>query len=45
MWTCRARTRDGRTFIGQSRSINTARRQAMSRCGSRSRSCFMSSCR
>ena len=46
VWTCRARSRrSGRTFIGQSRNANTARRIALNRCWSRSSGCFISSCR
>jgi len=45
-WTCFARSRrSGRTFSGQSRNANTARRIALNRCRSRSSSCFISSCR
>src|ERR1700741_74306 len=40
-WTCFARSRrSGRTFSGQSRNANTARRIALNRCRSRSGSCF-----
>ena len=46
MWTCRARSRrSGRTFIGQSRNANTARRIALNRCRSRSGGCFITGCR
>ena len=45
-WTCFARSRrSGRTFSGQSRNANTARRIALNRCRSRSGSCFISRCR
>ena len=45
-WTCFARSRrSGRTFSGQSRNANTARRIALNRCWSRSSSCFISRCR
>lgn len=44
-WTCFARSRGGRTFSGQSRNANTARRIALNRCRSRSRGCFISRCR
>ena len=45
-WTCWARSRrSGRTFSGQSRNANTARRIALNRCWSRSSSCFISRCR
>ena len=46
MWTCFARSRrSGRTFSGQSRNANTARRIALNRCWNRSSSCFISRCR
>jgi hypothetical protein len=46
VWTCRARNRrSGRTFIGQSRNANTARRIALNRCRSRPGSCVITSCR
>ena len=45
-WTCFARSRrGGRTFSGQSRNANTARRIALNRCRSRSGSCFITRCR
>jgi hypothetical protein len=45
-WTCFARSRrSGRTFSGQSRNANTARRIALNRCRSRSGSCFIRFCR
>jgi hypothetical protein len=45
-WTCFARSRrSGRTFSGQSRNANTARRIALNRCRSRSSSCFITRCR
>jgi hypothetical protein len=45
-WTCFARSRrGGRTFSGQSRNANTARRVALNRCRSRSNSCFITRCR
>jgi hypothetical protein len=45
-WTCFARSRrGGRTFSGQSRNANTARRIALNRCRSRSSSCFITRCR
>jgi hypothetical protein len=46
MWTCFARSRhSGRTFTGQSRNANTARRIALNRCWSRSSGCFIRNCR
>jgi hypothetical protein len=45
-WTCLARSRhSGRTFSGESRSANVARRIALNRCENRSRGCFISNCR
>jgi hypothetical protein len=45
-WTCFARSRrSGRTFSGQSRNANTARRIALNRCRSRSSVCFITRCR
>jgi hypothetical protein len=44
-WTCVARGRGGRTFLGQSRNANTARRIALNRCWSRSSGCVIRSCR
>ena len=45
-WTCFARSRrSGRTFSGQSRNANTARRIALNRCRSRSGGCFITRCR
>jgi len=45
-WTCFARShRSGRTFSGQSRNANTARRSALNRCRSRTSSCFITRCR
>lgn len=44
-WTCWVRNTQGRTFSGQGRSRETARRLAMDRCAARSNSCRLSSCR
>jgi hypothetical protein len=44
-WTCVARGRGGRTFLGQSRNANTARRIALNRCWNRSSGCVIRSCR
>ncbi|MBX3022120.1 MAG: hypothetical protein KF799_10640 [Bdellovibrionales bacterium] len=45
MWTCWVRSRQGRTFTGSSTNRNSARRIAMSRCGSVSTSCQLRTCR
>ena len=45
MWTCVARGRSGRTFLGQSRNANAARRIALNRCRDRSSGCFIRNCR
>jgi hypothetical protein len=45
LWTCFARGRSGRTFSGQSRSANVARRVALERCWNRSSRCVITSCR
>jgi hypothetical protein len=46
MWTCVARSRrTGRTFSGQSRNANAARRIALNRCWNRANGCFIASCR
>jgi len=45
-WTCFARSRrSGRTFSGQSRNANRARRIALNRCRSRAGGCFITRCR
>ena len=45
MWTCVARGRGGRTFLGQSTNANAARRIALNRCWNRSSGCIIRSCR
>ena len=45
LWTCVARSRSGRTFSGQSRNANAARRIALNRCWNRSSGCFIRNCR
>lgn len=46
VWTCFARNpRSGRTFSGQSRQANNARRIALNRCNHRTSGCRISSCR
>lgn len=45
MWTCVARGRGGRTFLGQSRNANAARLIALNRCRDRSSGCFIRNCR
>ena len=45
LWTCFARGRSGRTFSGQSRSANVARRVALERCRNRTSRCVITNCR
>jgi hypothetical protein len=45
MWTCVARGRGGRTFLGQSHNANVARRIALNRCWNRSSACTIRNCR